>query len=146
MELEDTMASLRLNDSLKSPESDKAPPQVEKSDEEPRRSTRFKSRKNYTEKRRVYTKPTKLKDDTVHIKTYYLDKSIKRLSPPLETIYEDNNDEKCLRSFLRTLSNSCKNTKKRKMKEKGVSAQQRKMNKDKLSMAFLLEKLDKIDK
>ncbi|CAG9821691.1 unnamed protein product [Phaedon cochleariae] len=117
-----------------------------------RRSGRKRIRPVEFDKRRVLSKPKKLLDDlnSKQIVNYYLDKTVKRTPPTLETIFEEPNPKTVMstRKFRRLISfpsdvaskNRLK-VKKRVMKAKLVSSSPRK----KMSMETLLQKLSSID-
>ncbi|KAJ8916106.1 hypothetical protein NQ315_004473 [Exocentrus adspersus] len=74
-----------------------------------RRSCRKKICNQVIEKRRVLMKPRKLSDVNVsmdEIYNYYLDKRVKRLTPSLETIFEEpkGNTFMSTRKFKRTIN------------------------------------------
>ncbi|RZC32566.1 TMEM173 and/or Tantalus domain containing protein [Asbolus verrucosus] len=158
MELEDTMASLQINDLENAPSTNEsgeasAPPEPPQR----RRSARLMACPETPEKRRVLTKPTKIPKDSSlsSIENYYLDKRVKRLNLPLETIYEEvrhyRNDEVHMSSkkFLRAINFTTAAVKnkskirKRKAKVKHLMAHAR-VNNKKIAMKFLFEKLAEI--
>ncbi|KAG5877632.1 hypothetical protein JTB14_030030 [Gonioctena quinquepunctata] len=124
-----------------------------KNAENPRRSGRKRIRPAESVNRRVLSKPKKRMDDcnAKDIVNYYLDKKVKRLSPSLETIFEEPNSETIMstRKFKRCINfpNSVcflKNKfkiKKRAMKAKKVLSRP----KIKMTMEMLFKKLSGIE-
>ncbi|EFA08306.1 hypothetical protein TcasGA2_TC005942 [Tribolium castaneum] len=148
MDLEDTMASLRINEGEKDTSSSPEAPHEDDATEL-RRSTRLKGKFSitYFEKRRVSSKPIKkgisLKEN------YYLDKRTKRLNSNLETIYEDSETDsyECPRKAFShsTSSLQINKLKRTRLKSKSLSAIDRKDNKHKIPLKYLLEKLSEIN-
>jgi hypothetical protein len=163
MDLEEDMASLRINDTdfkvVAGGEFEFPDPETSSSGScQPRWSALFKAAQiSCTEKRRVFTKPAKFSKDKSFKNTenYYLDKRSKKRCPVLETIFEDSkSDEDSCRDLLKTqkvlsidrdiLEKQLTKPKKKLMKVKGLSALQRVNDRQKMPLKFTIEMLDEI--